>query len=306
MGTGKKGAIYWTVSAGAALFAAHLMLMSYAPEALCALGSIEGCVEASGRAIVDRQPERGLSAARKACAADDWVGCNNLAVIFAHGAKGIEKNVTQALEYYRKACEHDVFVACRNLGNHYRRGLDVEVDLKRAEKYLEIACEGDDPDGCNDLGLLKRMLGHTMEEKIATFKKACDLKDEYGCRNWATELAEANPSPADARKAHELVEGGCLQGHTSSCSLLGKFQLSGIGTEKDATSALRHLESGCRKDDTAACRWLGAEYLLGEAVVKDVDRGLSLLEKACRLGTSEDLCETTRAARARWREKGEL
>jgi len=88
----------------------------------------------------------------QACTTGESEACFNLATIYETGDASVQSNA-KALDYYRQACDAGYSLACNNLGILYGDGL--EKDYARAETY---------------------------------FDKACQLKEEIGCKNKASAL----------------------------------------------------------------------------------------------------------------------
>ena len=86
------------------------------------------------------------------CAGGESEACFNLATIYETGDASVQ-NIAKALEYHKQACDAGYSLACNNLGILYGEG--VERDYARAATY---------------------------------FDKACQLKEEIGCKNKASAL----------------------------------------------------------------------------------------------------------------------
>ena len=86
------------------------------------------------------------------CAGGESEACFNLATIYETGDASVQ-NIAKALEYHKQACDAGYSLACNNLGILYGEG--VERDYAQAATY---------------------------------FDKACQLKEEIGCKNKASAL----------------------------------------------------------------------------------------------------------------------
>ena len=86
------------------------------------------------------------------CVGGESEACFNLATIYETGDASVQ-NIAKALEYHKQACDAGYSLACNNLGILYGEG--VERDYARAATY---------------------------------FDKACQLKEEIGCKNKASAL----------------------------------------------------------------------------------------------------------------------
>jgi len=78
----------------------------------------------------------------------------------ANGLHGMPQNYQKANELYLKAGELGCTLGYYNLGNNYRDGKGVEVGMKKAKNYLEIAAIGGSIVARNNLGALEGKLGN--------------------------------------------------------------------------------------------------------------------------------------------------
>ena len=80
---------------------------------------------------------------------------NLLAGLYTRGMYGIRINLTKANELYLKAGELGHAQAYHNLGNSYYHGTAVDVDMKKAKHYYELAAINGDIDARHFLGVLE-------------------------------------------------------------------------------------------------------------------------------------------------------
>ena len=83
----------------------------------------------------------------QACDNGESEACFNLAKIYETGDPSV-KNNAKALEYHKQACDAGYSLACNNLGILYGDGL--EKDYARAETYFDKACQLKEQTGCKN------------------------------------------------------------------------------------------------------------------------------------------------------------
>ena len=83
----------------------------------------------------------------QSCDNGESEACFNLATIYETGDASV-KNNAKALEYHNQACDAGYSLACNNLGILYGDGL--EKDYARAETYFDKACQLKEQTGCKN------------------------------------------------------------------------------------------------------------------------------------------------------------
>lgn len=83
----------------------------------------------------------------QACANGESEACFNLATIYETGDASVQSNA-KALDYYKQACNAGYSLACNNLGILYGDG--TERDYAQAAIYFEKACQLKEQTGCKN------------------------------------------------------------------------------------------------------------------------------------------------------------
>ncbi len=83
----------------------------------------------------------------QACANGESEACFNLATIYETGDAYVQNNA-KALYYYKQACDAGFSLACNNLGILYGDG--TERDYAQAAIYFEKACQLKEQTGCKN------------------------------------------------------------------------------------------------------------------------------------------------------------
>jgi len=83
----------------------------------------------------------------QACANGESEACFNLATIYETGDASVQSNA-KALDYYKQACDAGYSLACNNLGLLYGDG--TERDYVQAAIYFDKACQLKEQIGCKN------------------------------------------------------------------------------------------------------------------------------------------------------------
>ena len=78
---------------------------------------------------------------------------------YRDGTCGYPQNYTKALELYRRAAELGHATSYGSIGYAYHTGKGVEVDLKKATHYYELAAMGGDASARHNLGIAEKQAG---------------------------------------------------------------------------------------------------------------------------------------------------
>ena len=97
--------------------------------------------------------------------------------------------VTKMISFYGQACANAESEACFNLATIYETGDASVQNNVKASKYYKQACDAGFSLACNNLGIL---YGDGAERDYAQaaiyFEKACQLKEQTGCKNKVSAL----------------------------------------------------------------------------------------------------------------------
>ena len=103
---------------------------------------------------------------------------NQLAGYYYCGINGMPQNRAKANELYLKAGELGCAGAYCNLGNVYREGMGVEIDMKKAKHYWELAAMKGDLYARNNLGAFEGNTGNhhrAMKHFLLAARAGCEL-----------------------------------------------------------------------------------------------------------------------------------
>ncbi len=115
----------------------------------------------------------------------------------------------------------------------------------------------------------------------------CEEGDAAACYRLARQQAgDVHTRKSVARRT--LVK-GCNDevSHPQACFLLGVYQESGVGGDKDRTDAARSFSRACRLGDAQSCHRRGVLLHAGVGVRRDDPAALTSFERACAFGLSE-------------------
>ncbi|NLK66532.1 MAG: sel1 repeat family protein [Campylobacteraceae bacterium] len=134
-----------------------------------------------------------------------YKSCMRLGEIYSKGLEGVEKDGVKAIEYLDVACEGKFEDSCEIISQLYFQGeicdsedenatkKCVEKDINLAIKYLDKACNNGKSEACIELGL-EYLNGGVVDINTTIskeyFGKACDFKNENGCKTYKMMIKE--------------------------------------------------------------------------------------------------------------------
>ena len=135
---------------------------------------------------------------------------------------------------------------------------------------LKKACDGDDADGCTNLGMLhEKGLGMTADVAgaVKLFEKGCSGGDAVGCTELGRSYQLGNGGlTADLAKAAELYEQGCDGGNMVGCAFSGAAYLDGKGVTADPVKSAAFYKRACEGGHGESCGQVGEAYEVGRGV----------------------------------------
>jgi TPR repeat protein len=100
----------------------------------------------------------------------------------------ITKDPFKRLELSEKACRLEVGPGCTLAGIAYIEGTGARKDVQKARAFFEMACSSNEAHACLEMGYLVALQANTIEDyrqSMRHFGKACDLKEQTGCAEYA-------------------------------------------------------------------------------------------------------------------------
>lgn len=151
----------------------------------CTLGFANGCTHL-GFMYENGHAGRDLAKAaelyEKACVLGDASGCESLAVAYENGS-GVREDLQQAVNYYDRACSGGSKNSCAHLALLYEQA-ENEV---YAAIYHQNGCDAGDAKACSAIAARVyhgKGVAQNHEKALSLFKRACELGDETGCKNY--------------------------------------------------------------------------------------------------------------------------
>lgn len=163
------------------------------------------------------------------------------------------------------ACEGGVGIACHTLGMHYNSKNAGEYDPKQSAQYFNKAC-------------------------FEQFKGV-------SCTFLASAYFDGTLFPKSIAKGKAMMERACRTGHTSACTTIGKWHLTGdkrSGTPKDVAQGLEILDRACKKASYGyACFDLETIYKTGKpkGIKRDKARAADYHGRGCALEPKAYQCK---------------
>ena len=97
---------------------------------------------------------------KKRAKMNDPIAVFNMGHNYYHGLQGFTQDYTQALELWHRAAELGYMRAYSNIGLAYDEGGGVEIDIKKAKHYYELAATGGDVCARHNLGNKEALAGN--------------------------------------------------------------------------------------------------------------------------------------------------
>ncbi len=262
---------------------------------------------------------KGKNQYEAACAADDALGCERLAILYGNGL-GVVKDMYKSTQLYQKSCQLGNGWACGIVGDRYEDGEGVSQSYEEAARYNKMGCDLGNALSCNTLGLdyikgrgvlkdynmaeslLKKSislgndsynnLGYLYEAQgdreraVSNYKKACDIKNKTGCSN----LANLYKKEQNYAFAYPYYVTACNYGKSDACNsaTMMIFNKEKGVTEGDETMLQLALRS-CEFSNKTGCANVGYLYKNGRGVAQNSVLAHKYYQKACELG-DKDSC----------------
>lgn len=212
---------------------------------------------------------------------------HQLGLRLAYGAKGEKRDPKKAEMYLERACEGGVLQAMTDYANMLFEGQAVPQDLAKSAKWFTKAAEQYD-------GIAQYALGcfygngyyYQKDDKEAAkwFREAAEGGEPNSQYALACFYYEGRGVPKDTKKAEEWFAEAAGQGHPGAMSFLGMFKITGQDTEQDIKGGLELLSEAARSGYYEAQFYLGKLYMDGEYVEQDLPYAKRMLSLAARQG----------------------
>ena len=128
-------------------------------------------------------------------------------------------------------------------------------DWASAKRHFEVACNGNIPNACANLGVIHALGQGVPSDNIRAsgfYQKACSLNSGVGCAN------------------------------------IGWFFEHGIGQSRDPLRAAQYYQQSCSMNFSLGCRHLGNLHMTGEGVAQDTRLAIAYLTRALELDPNID------------------
>ena len=200
--------------------------------------------------------------------------CHNVGHYNRTGEENTKINLEKAKKYYEKACEKDYGISCHSLGifAHEKR------DLQKARQYYDKGCNLGYADSCHNLGYLERE-EQNIEVSMKYFEKGCNLDQNQSCLILGIIYSY---NEENYEKGDPYLEKACNLNNGIACNSLGVHYENGIGTKIDLKKAYKFYKKSCENlKDYYGCGSLGYLYLIGNSA-DDAMNLPEFYEKICK------------------------
>ena len=223
-----------------------------------------------------------------------------LAITYRQGAPGLPPDPALATRVLLEGEASGDAPLLIELARHYRDGIGVAADGRRAEALLQRAAPAGDAAvrawAESELGILYLQGAPGLEpdpaRAVALLTRAAGAGDLSAMVHLARLHAEGRWVTADGRQAERLLQAARARGSIWATSELGLLYLTGAaGLPADPPAALELLKEAAAAGDLSAMIHLGRAYRDGEIVAADGLRAKRLLSEAAARGSTWAMAE---------------
>lgn len=161
-------------------------------------------------------PVKRITYFQKSCKINYGKGCVALG-IYHQNISSAEHDYLKAHKLFQKACDLGEQSGCIQLAKTYDDGLGVKQDDNKALKIMQGVCDKGFGNGCTNLGYVYVRKGGDYKKANQYFKKACDLKDTFGCLALGASYEEGLGLKADIKMAKTMFKKACELGEEQGC-----------------------------------------------------------------------------------------
>lgn len=141
-----------------------------------------GCAPSSSPSPKNNLDTASIVELKKGCDLNDADKCDKLGTIYTLD-KLVKQDQSKALKYFTKACNLNNYNSCNSVGV-LLIGWKKKREMSKAIKYLTKSCNGNFGAGCYNLAYTYLPGGISGTDYLKAkkyFSKACKLKDNQGC-----------------------------------------------------------------------------------------------------------------------------
>ena len=208
------------------------------------------------------------------------------------GAEAIAEEVDQAIMLLKREMRRGSALAAHILGEFYRRDLVVGATLEEAEKWYEIAIQG-------NWGFSKVILAQLIQRRPPAQRdlfrarmlvlSAAEQGQREGMVEMGRMLRGGIGGDRDLTQSRYWYERAAKGGHVLGQTKLAELCLNGIGGPVDNDCAHENAAKAHGQGSREATALLAQMYLLGRGVDKNTTRAAELFEQAAESGNATAL-----------------
>ncbi len=241
---------------------------------------------------VERDYKKAEKYLLKATEQDNVMAEAMLMTLYSRGGDGVPRDTGKALHWAEKAAAGGNAQAQLYLGGAYRDGIGVDIDYRKAQKYIEMAAEQlDDPAWWGELGALYLNFNGIYSGVIVDKEKGYNLvkkSADAGCSYAQCMLAgmyfNGYAVKQNYEKAYKWAKLAADQGDPFVFMLIGNMYEDGLYVHKDVDKALEYYKIGAEKGDERNFGMIGIIYERGLGVDKDLEKAKYYYNKGAALG----------------------
>jgi TPR repeat protein len=192
-------------------------------------------------------------------------------------------DLDRAFRLYQKACDAGERIGCANLGMMYMTGRHVERDPLRGQSLLERSCKLEFGPACSNLSEHFDR-ANDLARAFEFARLGCDAADARACVQLGYAYTQGRGVATNGRLALVAYEQGCNLGEPAGCADAGIVCEEGNIIPQDLPRALAHYRRACDAGFPRACSSLGFLFAMGKGVAVDNAKAKRHFESACTGG----------------------
>ncbi|MDR2081638.1 MAG: sel1 repeat family protein [Campylobacteraceae bacterium] len=249
-------------------------------------GDKYSCYNYSYVTYQDKEYEKAIPYAKKACDLGNYKGCAALGHVYEMG-EGVKQNYSEAVIYYEKACG-ELYESCERAANLYNNGLGVSKNPIKAQALIERACTESvysrDAKKCYEFGTNRLNSGNTAKA-LNFFEKACEANYAQGCADAA--VLYTKQTPKDYFKASALYKKGCSLNNAQSCYDFVALYADRKNPISDLTEVKELFQKTCTYSNRELCYKIALLYTDKRGGIYDMQEAKNFFKKACDFGLKD-------------------
>lgn len=228
---------------------------------------------------------------RIAAEGGNWVGMNNLGVMYEHG-RGVQQSETEAVRWYRAGAESGYSFAMNNLGLMYLDGRGVPQSDREAVRWYRAGAEAGNPWAMGNLGWMYergRGVPQNDGEAVRWYRAGADAGDAGAMNNLGLMYERGRGVSQSDTEAVRWYRAAAEAGNAQAMGNLGWMHQNGRGVAKSDSEAVRWYRAGADAGNPRAMGNLGWMYENGRGVTQSDSEAVRWYRTGAEAGHADSM-----------------